>query len=475
VLKRFQFALVDRAAEVCALLSKENGKPLTEAMETEVFPVIDLTSYFRRHAARILRNKPIWMHLLAYRKSYIHYRPHGVVYVISPWNFPFTIATGEIVMALMAGNAVIHKPASLTPLIGLKARELFDEAGLDPDLYQVLPMPGATAFELIREGVNYVNFTGSTEVGERVAQECGRLLIPCSMELGGKDPMIVCEDANVDLAVGSMVWGAFANAGQVCASVERAYVHASIYGEVVEKVVARTKAMKVGDPFEDGIGMGPMTDPKQLEVVARQVDLARAGGAKILTGGQRMAGPGQFYPPTVLTDLDENMEIIREESFGPVLPIMKWTDEEDVIRRANDTKYGLDAYVFSKNVARAKRIAERIEAGTVMINEVLVTHGCPETPWGGVKKSGVGRVHSDDGLRSLCVAYHVNYNLVPAPAWSPFWQPYRWRIFQVLLGACKTLFGGGLGNKLQGLWRITAGALFPNSKRVRGTLAEGAK
>jgi succinate-semialdehyde dehydrogenase/glutarate-semialdehyde dehydrogenase len=474
-LKRFQFALVDRADEVCTLIAKENGKPLTEAMFTEVFPVIDLTSYYRRKAACILRDKSIWMHLLVYRKSYINYRPRGVVFCISPWNFPFTIPTGEIVMALMAGNAIIQKPASLTPLIALKTRELFDQAGLDPDLYQVLPMPGATAFDLIKEGVDYVNFTGSTAVGERVAAECGRLLIPCSMELGGKDPMIVCEDANIKHAAGSMAWGAFANAGQVCASVERAYVHESIYDKVVEQVVERTKRLRTGNPLEDGVSVGAMTDAHQMEIVARHVEQARAAGAKVLTGGQQLPGPGQFYPPTVLVDADEKMDIVAEETFGPVLPIMKFHDDEEVIARANNSRYGLNAYVFSADTKRARRIAERLEAGTVMINEVLITHGLCETPWGGVKKSGLGRVHSAEGLRSLCVPYHINYDLLPQGSWSPFWHPYLFRVFQMLWGSVKLLFGGGFGNKLRGLGKIFAGAALPNSKTVKNTLTEGAK
>lgn len=451
VLRKFQFALVDRAEEVCELIANENGKPMQEAMETEVMPVIDLTAYFCRKAPKILQHRPIGMHLMKYRKSYIHYKPRGVLFCISPWNFPFTIPTGEIIMALLAGNAVVHKPASLTPLIALKCRELMDAAGLDADLYQVTPMAGSTAFKLIGEGVDYVNFTGSTDVGQKVAAECGRLLIPCSMELGGKDPAIVCEDADIDHAVGALVWGAFCNAGQVCASVERAYVHESIYDKVVEKVVAKVKEIKVGHPLEDGVSMGPMTDPGQFKIVINQVEQAKKDGARILTGGAKIDGPGQFYPPTVMVDVNDDMECVKEETFGPTLPILKYSDEDDVIRRANDSIYGLNAYVFSGNKYKARRIAERLEAGTVMINEVLVTHGMPETPWGGVKKSGVGRVHGDDGMRDLCVPYHVNYELVKQPSRSPFWQPYSHKMFRGMLSAVKTLFGRGMGDRVDGV------------------------
>ncbi|MCB9477456.1 MAG: aldehyde dehydrogenase family protein [Deltaproteobacteria bacterium] len=445
VIKRFQHALAERSEEVCELIAKENGKPLTEAMTTEVIPVMDLTAYFCKRAEKILQPKPISMHLVKYRKSYLHYEPRGVLFVISPWNFPFTIPTGEIVMALLAGNAVVHKPASITPLIALKCRELFDQAGLDPDLYQVLPMPGGVAFDMIKQGVNYVNFTGSTGVGERVSAECGRLLIPCSMELGGKDPMIVCDDANIDAAVGSLVWGGFANAGQVCASVERAYVHEKIYDDVLNKVVEKVKELKVGNPLEDGVQMGPMTDPGQLKIVIDQVEDAKARGAKIHTGGSVVDGPGQFYLPTVLSDVTPEMRCIAEETFGPTLPFIKYSDDDDAVRQANDSEFGLNAYVFSADKSRAKRIAEKLEAGTVMVNEVLVTHGFPETPWQGVKKSGVGRVHSDDGLKDLCVAYHVNYDALPQPAWSPFWQSnYGHKMFKRLAGLGRLMWGPGL-------------------------------
>ncbi|MBZ0270438.1 aldehyde dehydrogenase family protein [bacterium] len=456
VIARFGHALVDRAEEVCELIARENGKPLQEAMETEVMPVIDLTAYFCRRAPRILARKAIPLHLAKYRRSYIHYKPHGVVFVISPWNFPFTIPTGEIVMALLAGNTVVHKPASLTPLIALKARELFDEAGLDPDLYQVTPMSGGDAFKLIEEA-NYVNFTGSTAIGERVSAECGRLLIPCSMELGGKDPAIVCADADIEHAVGSLVWGAFANAGQVCASVERAYVHESIYDRVLEKVVDRVRQIKVGNPLEDGVSMGPMTDPGQLAIVEQHVEAAKAAGAKALTGGFRPEGPGQFYAPTVLDECRDDFECVREETFGPTLPFLRFSDEDDAVARANDSPYGLDAYIFTRDRARAKRLAERLRAGTVMVNEVLVTHGFPETPWGGVKKSGVGRVHGDDGLRDLCVRYHVNHELVKQPAWSPFWQPYTHKMYRTFGAVSRVVWAPGISKKALALRGLAGG------------------
>lgn len=455
VVRRFRDVLLDRAEEVCELISRENGKVLQEALQMEVFPIADLTSYFIGRAHEILAPRRIPLHLLKYRRSYVHYRPRGVLLIISPWNFPFAIPFGEVVMGLLAGNAVVLKPASLTPLIAMKGRELFDQAGLDADLFQVLPCPGKVGSEMIGMGVNYVNFTGSTAVGKEVAATCGRHLIPCCMELGGKDPAIVLPDADLDVAVGSLVWGAFANAGQVCASIERAYVHESLYDEVVKRVVEKVQKMRVGDPLQDGVDMGPMTDPNQLEVVVRQVDDAVAKGAKALTGGKRLDGPGQFYPPTVLVDVNDDFETVREETFGPTLPIMKYANIEEAIERANRSVYGLDAYVYSRNPDEARKVAERLEAGTTMVNETLITHACPETPWSGVKTSGIGRVHSDEGLRDLCCAYHVNEeNGIPTLKWSPFWQPYSHKMYHTILDGARAIGRSGLSAKATAAWSL---------------------
>jgi succinate-semialdehyde dehydrogenase/glutarate-semialdehyde dehydrogenase len=459
IIRRFRDVLLDRAEEVCELISRENGKVLQESFQMEVFPIVDLASYFASHAKDILAPRRISMHLLKHRRSYIHYRPRGVVLVISPWNFPFSIPFGEVVMALLAGNAVVLKPASLTPMIALKGRELFDEAGLEPDLLQVIPCAGRVAFELINRDVGYVNFTGSTKVGVQVSEACGRNMIPCSMELGGKDPAIVLPDADLDVVTGSLVWGAFANAGQVCASIERAYVHESLYDEVVQRVVEKVRRLRVGDPLVDGTDMGPMTDPGQLEIVVRQVEDALAHGAKALTGGKREPGPGQFYPPTVLVDVHDEMEAVREETFGPTLPIMRYRSVEEAIERANNSIYGLDAYVYGRDRDEMKRVAERLEAGTVMVNETLFTHACPETPWGGVKLSGVGRVHSDDGMRDLCIPYHVNEEVLPTAKWSPFWQPYSQKMYRALLGAARALNHSDVGTKATGAWGFLSTAV----------------
>lgn len=452
IMKRFEEVLVEHADELCRLISAENGKPLTEAMMTEVLPLIDLVNYFRKNAQDILADHTIPLHLMKNRKSFITYRPRGVMLVISPWNFPFTIASGSVVMGLIAGNVILHKPASLTPLIAVKTRELFDLAGLPADVYQVLPGPGAMASHLIEQGVDYVNFTGSTGVGRHVAATCGRKLIPCSMELGGKDPLYVAEDADLEVAANSIVWGGLANSGQICASVERVYLHEKIYDIVLEKVVAKARALRMGDPAKGDVDCGPMVDPAQLEIVERQVKAALAQGAKALVGGKRPAGPGQFFEPTILADVTEEMDVVREETFGPVVPIMKVSGDEEAIARCNHSTYGLTAYVFSGDAERARGIAKRLEAGTVMINEVLVTHGAPETPWQGAKESGTGKVHSDQGLRDLCFPYHINEDHLVAPSNNVYWYPYSETRYGQMLTIAKGMFGkSGLGGRAKAL------------------------
>jgi len=445
IIKAFGEILHERADEVARLLSAENGKPLYEAYIHEVLPVIHLTAYFVKRAEKILAPKPIPIWVFKNRKSYIHYKPRGVTLIISPWNYPFTIPAGAVIMNLIAGNGVLLKPASLTPLIAYKMREIFDAAGLDPKLFQIISGPGRMAEELIEKGppyINFVNFTGSTEIGKVVASLCGRHLIPCSMELGGKDPAIVCEDADIALAARSIVNGAFGNSGQICASVERVYVHKNVFDIFVKEVVKLTRELIQDDPVVNrNTDIGSMTSREQLEIVQRQVEDAVRKGAHVLTGGKVSDKGGMFFEPTVLTHVTDDMEVLQEETFGPVLPIMSVEDDREAIRKANEGIYGLSAYVFTKDTGKGRRIAEQIEAGTVMLNETLITHAFPETPWQGFKESGTGRAHSDDGLRDLCLPCHVNYDTMPIPRllWKKFWvwhpyDPKKIRRFHSLYG-----------------------------------------
>jgi succinate-semialdehyde dehydrogenase/glutarate-semialdehyde dehydrogenase len=442
---RFAEVLMSRAEEVIDLLSREGGKTRLEALGMEVIVVADLVRYFAKHAPAMLAPEPVPLHLMKHRASYLHFVPRGVIGIIAPWNFPFSIPIGEVVMSLIAGNGVVLKPSEVTPLIALKARELYLAADLPPDLFQVVTGRGGTGAALIDSGIDFCVFTGSVATGKKVAAACGERLIPCTLELGGKAPAVVCADADLDRAAGAITWGGFANAGQVCASVERVYAVDAIHDALVAKIVEQARALRQGDASVEAAGgvevdMGAMAWDRQVDNVERLVDAAVAAGAKVETGGTRGSGPGLFFPPTVLSNCRQDMDIMRKEIFGPVIPIMRVADEDEAVRHANDSHLGLLAYVFTKDRAHGKRIAERIAAGTVMVNDVLATYACPETPWGGVKQSGIGRTHSIHGLRDLCETRHVNHDRISLGR-EVWWYPYKQGTFRGLLRAAKLLFG----------------------------------
>lgn len=439
--ERYSVELMGRFDEVVDLLVKEAGKPRQEGLVHEVMVVADLIGYFAKRAPRILADQKISLHLLRHRKSYLHYVPRGVVGIISPWNFPFSIPIGEVMMALIAGNGVVLKPSEMTPLIALKAKELADGCGLPPDLFQVVTGRGGTGAALIDAGIDQCVFTGSVATGRKVAAACGERLIPCTLELGGKAPAIVCADADLERAAAAIVWGGLANSGQVCASVERVYAHQSVYDELVSRVVELVGALRQGEAAAT-VDLGAMTWFRQVQTVEDLVRSAVAAGAKVAIGGERRPGPGLFYAPTVLTGVSQEMDVMRREIFGPVIPIMSVASDADAVELANDSSLGLLAYVFTRDRSRGKRLAEGIAAGTVMINDTLATFGCPETPWAGVKNSGIGRTHSAEGLRDLCQVRHVNYDRIHIKR-EPWWFPYTDKSYHRLLKLTRLLFGRG--------------------------------
>jgi succinate-semialdehyde dehydrogenase/glutarate-semialdehyde dehydrogenase len=436
---RFRDLIVERADELCLLIAQETGKTRAEALSMEVLVIADLATYFIKRAPRILEPESIALHLLKNRGSYIHYVPRGVVGVISPWNFPFGIATGEILMALIAGNGVVHKPSEVTPLIALRLKELYDVSGLPRELFHVVTGRGAAGAALIDAGIDYCIFTGSTATGRKVGAACGERLIPCVLELGGKAPAVVCADADLDRTARALVWGAFANQGQVCVSVERVYAHQAVHDELVQKIVAETgKLRHAADPAHAPTDTGSMTWERQLEIVEERLRSALDAGARVRIGGKRR-DQGLGFQPTVLTECRQDMEVMRKEIFGPLMPIMKVRDEDEAVTLANDSTLGLAAYVFTDDKLKARRLAEKIAAGTTMINDCLITFGAPETPWAGIKQSGIGRTHSDDGLRDLCQARHVNYDRV-ALGKELWWYPYSDKLYRQTLKLMRWIF-----------------------------------
>jgi succinate-semialdehyde dehydrogenase/glutarate-semialdehyde dehydrogenase len=412
ILKARKLMLAERD-EIARLVSRETGKPVAEALSMELVPTLAAMHYFAHASENLLRPQKIDIGQYGFmgRSSSIVFRPLGVIGIISPWNFPLATPADEVVMALMAGNAVVLKPSELTPLIALKLGDILSRAGLPQGLLEIVTGDGATGAALVDARVDKIMFTGSVATGKRVAEAAAKYLTPVVLELGGKDPMIVLEDADIENAARGAVWGAFANSGQACASVERCYVQESIAPEFIERVVAETRALKQGPGTEEAVDVGAMSNERQLQIVADHVNDATQRGAKVLTGGRRAANPvGLFFEPTVLTNVDHNMTIMRDETFGPVLPVMTFKTEAEAIRLANDSVYGLTASVWTKDIARGRRIAEQIEAGTVMVNEVVYTHGIAQTPWGGVKESGYGRTHGRLGLLELVQPQHIHVN-----------------------------------------------------------------
>jgi succinate-semialdehyde dehydrogenase/glutarate-semialdehyde dehydrogenase len=442
-LLRFRDAIAERAAELVELISRECGKPKQEALTHEVITTLDLATYYAKNAPRILAPQEIPLHLLKHRRSYVRFAPRGVVAVISPWNFPFCIPMGDVLAALVTGSAVIVKPSEVTPLIMKRAKEIYDSTGLPEDLFAVVYGHGAAGQALIESGIQKLVFTGGVETGKRVAAACGARLIPCVMELGGKAPLVACADADVERTSRAIVFGGFANAGQVCISVERVYAHRDVYDSIVRRVKELTQQLRIGDPSEGTVDVGAIIFPKQIDVAEKHVADAVKKGAELVTGGKRMAGPGQFFEPTVLAECTPQMTVMNEEIFGPIVPIEKVDSDDEAIALANRSHLGLNAYVFTKDRAKGRRLAERIEAGSVVVNDVLINYAACETPFGGIKDSGFGRVHGGDALRDMAERRHVNEERVRMPSNDPLWFPYDPARYRWLLRGARMLFGGG--------------------------------
>src|SRR6201991_613786 len=400
VLPPFAVCMVEHRDEIEQLLIKETGKSATDAAQ-EVPLLIMIASYYIKTMEKALapESRPASLPFLAIKKVEVHYRPRPVVGIIAPWNYPVANLLMDGIAALAAGCAVLLKPSERTPLTA----ELLLRGWLDSGAPEVMAIvQGAReAVEAVVDNSDYIQFTGSSATGAKVMERAARRLIPISLELGGKDPMIVLDDADVDLAAHAAVWGAMFNAGQTCVSVERVYVMDHVYDQFVDAVVRDVKELQVG--AGEGHDFGAMIDEQQLSVTERHVREAVAAGAKALTGGQRTNTSGSFYPPTVLVDVDHSMACMTEETFGTTLPIMKVGSVEEAIRLANDSPYGLSASVFSKDVERAKEVAVQLDCGTVNVNDVISNLMCTTAPMGGWKTSGMGaRFGGADGLRKFC-------------------------------------------------------------------------
>jgi len=455
VLREFQARLYARKSEMAAAITREAGKPVAEALVTEVLVVLDATRFLIGNAWGLLRDEPV-PHgnlITKLKRGWLVREPHGVIGIVSPWNYPFSIPATETLAALVAGNAVVLKPSELTPLVALELGSLLHAAGVPEDVFQVVVGEGPTGAALLRSPIDKLVFTGSLTTGKRIAAAAAERLLPVVLELGGKDPMLVLDDADIDVASSAAVWGAFVNAGQACLSVERCYVHRSLYESFALACAEKTKQLRVGNGIDPHTDVGPMIRERQVRIVEAHVEDARARGARVLAGGTRLPELGaNFYAPTVLADVTHEMRIMREETFGPVLPVMATEDDDEAVGLANDSEYGLAGSVWTRDAKRGERLARRIHAGTVMVNDVISCFGISEAPHGGVKASGVGRTHGRFGLDEMVRVKYLDTDRMPGMK-KVWWHGYGESFRRQMEGFLDMQFGRGLSARVRGALR----------------------
>jgi acyl-CoA reductase-like NAD-dependent aldehyde dehydrogenase len=444
VLRRMQKWMIDNADRVTQTIVDESGKTYEDASVVELSYGAGALGFWAKRAPRYLADEKVRTSnpIVMGRKLLIRYRPVGVVGVIGPWNYPLTNNFGDAIPALAAGNAVVLKPSQITPLTSLLLAEGIRECGLPKDAIQVV-IGGADAAQLLIDAVDFVMFTGSTATGKKVMARAAETLTPVGLELGGKDPMIVLADADLERAANAATYYAMQNGGQTCVSIERVYVEAPIYDRFVDAVTERVKALRLGPP--DGpasVEVGAITFAPQLEVVRSHVEQARAAGARITAGGHVREGSGRFFEPTVLADVDHSMTAMTEETFGPTLPIMKVADAEEAIRLANDSPYGLGSSVWTKESARGEQIARRLDSGYACVNDANVNYFAYELPMGGWKDSGLGVRHGAAGIRKYTRQQTILVTRL-AMKRDLHYFPYRARTTKLLDRLNRLLYGRG--------------------------------
>ena len=471
VLRRTHDLVLAQAEEIAALIAREQGKPAAEAHLVEVFPALEALAHLARHAEELLRDDVLESHtlLLAHKDCRLVYAPLGVVLAITPWNYPFSISLTVVAAALIAGNTVVLKPAPATTVVGLRIGALFREAGVPDGVLSVLAVDDGLAAALVEDPrVAKIVFTGSVATGRRVMAAASKNLTPVVLELGGKDAAIVCRDADLDRAAQGIVWGAFVNAGQTCASVERVYVEQEVAEAFTARVVAETRRLRVGDPSLGDVDVGPMTSDRQRRIVDEHVQDAVARGAHVLVGGQLTEGPGFFYPPTVVTGVDHTMRLMREETFGPVLPIMAVRSVEEAVRLANDSVYGLTASAWTRDPLLAGRLERELQAGVVTVNDCVYSYGEPTAPWGGVKHSGIGRTHGVAGLLEMVQVKYVAREFGGgADLW---WYPYGTEFHHLMSTANRALHGRSFWARITAQVRLLGFMRFWRRARLFGLL-----
>lgn len=459
ILLRVRDRLLADADAIARTISMDNGKTELDALATEVLPAAMAIGFYARAGKDYTRAKRIRGGNIALfnKKSYLHYEPWGVVGIISPWNYPFSIPFSEVIMALLMGNAVILKVASDTPQVAAAIVKCFEGVGLPAGLFSLLNLPGKEAGKaLIENRVDKLFFTGSVQVGKELMAMASEKLIPVVLELGGADAAIICEDADLALTAGGILWAGFSNAGQSCAGVQRVLIHENIYDEFAALLAKKVAALRVGSGLAPDTDMGPLISPRQRDTVRAQVDECIRMGAKVLAAGSIPDGAeadknAAWYPATILADCPPDSPIMAEEVFGPVVGLVKFTDEAEAIRLANSSSMGLTASVWSRDRKRARALAAQIEAGSVMINDHLMSHGLAETPWGGYRDSGIGLTHSRLGLEEMLRVKTVIDDSLPFRKRNIFWHPYSRQVYEGLKSIIIALYAKKPGQRLKAL------------------------
>jgi acyl-CoA reductase-like NAD-dependent aldehyde dehydrogenase len=462
IIRRFQELLLAERDRFARIITSECGKPIMESLLTEIVVALDSARFCVENAHKVLRAETVehGNPIMKLKRGRILHEPLGVVGIISPWNYPLSIPASDALAALVVGNAVVVKPSEFTPLTALELQRLLHAAGVPEDVLAVVLGEGPTGAALIESGVEKVIFTGSVATGRRVGEAAARQLVPAILELGGKDPMIVLEDADFEVASSAAVWGSMMNAGQTCISVERCYVHRKILPQFLAACTEKLLRLKVGNGSDPNTDVGPLISERQLQIVKAQVEDARALGAKVLTGGKLLPEIGaQFYAPTLITDLTPAMKMMQEETFGPVLPVIPFESDDEVVRLANNSIFGLAASVFTRNTRRGEALAARLNAGAVLVNDVLTCFAIPEAPHGGVRASGIGRTHGLIGLQEMVRPKYIASDMLPRMK-KVWWFPYGETVTRQMSAFVEMLFARRAGKKLSGtvgsaasLWR----------------------
>ncbi len=455
--------IVENAELIASTITKDNGKTLIDSLATEVLPAAMAANYYAKKSGKFLRDKKLSPGniLFIYKRSRIARIPFGVVGIISPWNYPFAIPFSEVIMALLAGNAVILKTATETLMVGKLLKEAVESAGIPKDVFNYVNMPGSIIGDaLLENGIDKLFFTGSVNIGKHLMKKASETLTPVSLELGGNDAMIVCHDADTYKAAMGALWAGFQNAGQSCGGVERIYVHEKIYDEFMDILKSKIENLRIGNGNGLDVDMGCMTTKKQCDVVKAHVDDALKKGAEIFAVSKSAVDANSnFLRAMVLINVNHEMLLMKDETFGPVVGVMKFTSYEEAIALANDSYLGLTASVWSKSRKRAQTIGRQIKAGAITINDHLMSHGLAETPWGGFRQSGIGRTHGELGFDEMTQPMVIVNDVFPFLRKNLWWHPFNKKLYDGLLGLAVMLYGKGIASRLSGLIKLLK--IFP--------------